>query len=408
MTAKTRALAEIGEEDIARAEMDRLSAERRNILLGMRRAGALSRFVAAAKQALGNPDPYGLAALDARLATLSARLRKPARRVNPNQSARLETEPALSPIDLTPVDEIGARSAWRPRRRNAMRPPNLPGRKPERAYLCLSTSAASRLKHLPDLERERDGGWSVPIALRDDPDFNADLASAGGAFCFASAPAIVPLRPHLIPSSSWGSSLANIAANWRDIKAPHIAARGGSCAVCGCVPVRRLPDCHEIWTYRMPEADAGGIKEPGLQTLIGLESVCEDCHEIFHLSLATARGRGEIAAVRLAALNQWNAAELEAGLDTIMRSWERRSEIDWILDLSFLGDRPVVLKSDWKATGDGWLTGGRFGSRTRIVGARVLGNDGAALPFDDASRVRKRFSHVPTGFRDMDPDRLLG
>lgn len=129
----------------------------------------------------------------------------------------------------------------------------------------------------------------------------------------------------LIPSSSWGSSLANLLTkkSWDTLRHPLIEKNNHVCQLCGCK--KKVLDVHEVWSYDFPkqeDLDQASANENitafGLQTLQGLMTICKKCHECFHLGLALVNGRLDIALERLAGLNCWDGEQVNDYYHTVV------------------------------------------------------------------------------------------
>jgi hypothetical protein len=197
------------------------------------------------------------------------------------------------------------------------------------------------------------------------------------------------IRPDLIPLSSWGSSLFNLLTkrSWDTIRLPVIRAHGRVCQLCGAR--EGWMECHEIWAYAMPPKSAphGSF---GVQRLIGLSSLCQGHHEMFHMGRARMVNTSDAVKARLIAVNGWSSAEFAAYDADQVRLGLARSDVLWALDMSLVGgDAPLIIKPGWKADGDGALTssspyGGQ--SVTMILGAAYV-IDGQVMPAIDPAQA---------------------
>lgn len=182
---------------------------------------------------------------------------------------------------------------------------------------------------------------------------------------------LVPQVVDLIPSSSWFASLANmlVASSWSSLRDPVIRGHGG-CEECG---VRSGLEGHETWSYD---------DVLGRQTLIGIRSLCFQCHETQHLGRANVNGRFERVFDRLCRMNRLEAWERPSFHDEIVKRWETRSKREWDLDLVVDDDMILELKSSIIYGGDNWIVQPANARRgevaSRIVNAQVL-TDGKRL-----------------------------
>jgi len=181
-------------------------------------------------------------------------------------------------------------------------------------------------------------------------------ATTAKGFGADKPPARSGIRPDLIPMSSWGSSLANLLtrASWDSIRQPVLRATN-ACRVC-CDLTAPL-ECHEIWSYALPPPDAvpGTV---GVQRLLGLAALCEDCHAMFHMGRARVIGTFQLVKQRLMRVNQWSQAEFTAYEVEQEELGEKRSAVSWALDVSHLAGCPrLVIKSTWSLHAEGYLVG---------------------------------------------------
>lgn len=173
---------------------------------------------------------------------------------------------------------------------------------------------------------------------------------------------VVPEVPDLIPQSSWHSSLANLLTktSWDDLAAPFFE-RWGGCEECG---IKAHIECHEKWEYEEPT---------GMQFLVGLRSLCRDCHMTQHLGLAGEQGRLDRVIGRAGMINRLYEDELQEFYDQSMARWRHRSGRRWTLGLEGIADRVLRLKGNVIQTDDNTVQADRAGKiiQTRIVGMRI-------------------------------------
>lgn len=129
------------------------------------------------------------------------------------------------------------------------------------------------------------------------------------------------LVPELVPSPLWGRSAARLlpTADWRRVRARHLAAVGPACEVCGRRQDKGLV-CHERWLHDRPPT----------ALLAALRMQCRMCDLATHVGLADSRGRGEPARIQLARVNRISRAEVEL---LIEGAYERHAALsartDW-------------------------------------------------------------------------------
>lgn len=133
----------------------------------------------------------------------------------------------------------------------------------------------------------------------------------------------------LVPSSSWYDNLRSRLpkAEWDRLRKAAYAAAGHKCEVCGGKGRRWPVEAHEIWEY--DEATR-------VQRLAGLVALCPSCHEVKHFGRAQSVGRGDDALDHLMRVNRWTEKQAWAHIEESFAVWERRSSVQWTLDLSWI------------------------------------------------------------------------
>ncbi len=62
--------------------------------------------------------------------------------------------------------------------------------------------------------------------------------------------------------------------------------------------------------------------------------ICPACHEVKHIGLAQVRGRMEQAIAHMCKVNGCGRMEACEVLETVINEWNRRSTMQWVLDLT--------------------------------------------------------------------------
>lgn len=171
---------------------------------------------------------------------------------------------------------------------------------------------------------------------------------------FVARRSIKPLFGDLIPYSSWASNLARLLTrnSWDRIRRPIIEASGYRCEICGAKESGKEIDCHEQWEYHEPIFDG----KRGVQKLIGLWAMCSDCHATQHLGRSNSNGRGSEALDRLRRIGRMSERETQAYRAFVFDRWERRSKVNWVLDVSSVsGPEPLIVHSAWTLDEEGFL-----------------------------------------------------
>lgn len=95
------------------------------------------------------------------------------------------------------------------------------------------------------------------------------------------------------------------------------------CEICGKFTLNL--DCHEVWEYKN-----------NIQKLIDLVALCKRCQEVKHFGLAEIKGRRQQALKHLIKINNISEKEAEQHIKSEFDLWEKRSQQNWKLDISFL------------------------------------------------------------------------
>lgn len=135
------------------------------------------------------------------------------------------------------------------------------------------------------------------------------------------------LLVELVPSTSWGDNLRSRLPRkvWDRLRREQYAQANRTCEVCDN-RVRRL-ECHERWHYN---------DQTFVQTLLGLEALCFQCHRVRHLGFAFTQGKQLDALIWLTVVNDWLPEDLREYVDGVFDEHAKRSQHPWTLDLSWL------------------------------------------------------------------------
>jgi ribosomal protein L28 len=179
----------------------------------------------------------------------------------------------------------------------------------------------------------------------------------------------VPFHADMIPSTSFGASLANLLTpgSWKAIRKPFFQSAGYVCQICGESdgPV----EGHEVWRFFDGHQDCNGWALQRLETILCL---CRSCHQMFHLGLGAISGQSNEIGERVRDVNEWTAREYQAYVDAVSRQHVKRSRRRWTLDLSSLGGQAALeLKITWTEASASTLRAMTKSGKTdtRLVGA---------------------------------------
>lgn len=137
------------------------------------------------------------------------------------------------------------------------------------------------------------------------------------------------LTIELVPHSAWYKNVrSNVSKEeWDRVRKIVFERAGSVCEICGGRGARWPVECHEVFEYD----DARKF-----QKLARLLALCPECHEVKHIGLAGVRGRYQAALAHLARVNGWSLDDARHYVEVCFEVWQRRSQHQWTLDLSYL------------------------------------------------------------------------
>jgi hypothetical protein len=149
----------------------------------------------------------------------------------------------------------------------------------------------------------------------------------------------------MIPGPVWGSNVRSRVYRpvWDRLRRAVYAAAGNVCELCGGVGRRHPVECHEVWEYD---------ESRRVQRLVRLIALCPACHAVKHFGRMMKMGRAEEAVAHLMAVNGWDRETTLAHVEEAIRTWRRRSNWSWTVDLSALELSPEAFRPVEKKTRD--------------------------------------------------------
>jgi len=154
-----------------------------------------------------------------------------------------------------------------------------------------------------------------------------------------ASPPEVPRKPlviELVPAGSWGDNLRSrfTKARWDALRKAQYRRANYKCECCGESGVNQgyawPVECHEIWSYD---------ESTRIQKLEGLIALCPGCHRVKHsgrtISVDGPKGMEEVTH-RLMMVNRWSEKQAVQHITEAFSTWERRSALDWTLDITSL------------------------------------------------------------------------
>lgn len=135
------------------------------------------------------------------------------------------------------------------------------------------------------------------------------------------------LNIEMIPKTCWGRNVRKVVSydTWQKLR-DGFGVFTRNCALCGCEPRSPL-ELHEEWAYD---------DERRTQRLVALRPICSDCHSVIHFGKSVKEGEWPQAMEHLMKVNGWSEGQVKKHVEQAFEVWERRSKINYELDLSFL------------------------------------------------------------------------
>lgn len=131
----------------------------------------------------------------------------------------------------------------------------------------------------------------------------------------------------LVPSSSWGNNVRALLSpqQWKILGDIVRDRAWGVCQICGSSEGHL--DCHEIWHYN----DRNHI-----QTLEGLQAICEKCHMVKHMGLARVQKKDKQAIAHFMKVNGLSKQKARKLIDKAFQIYSNRCLYSWKLNVSIL------------------------------------------------------------------------
>lgn len=137
------------------------------------------------------------------------------------------------------------------------------------------------------------------------------------------------LEVELVPSTCWFSNLRSVLEpiQWNVVRRRCYRNAKYKCEICGGKGKKWPVECHEVWEYN-------DLKN--IQRLVRTIALCPDCHEVKHIGRASATNHLARALKHLYKVNQWTLQEAKNHVDVAFIVWEKRSQEQWTLDVSWV------------------------------------------------------------------------
>ena len=139
----------------------------------------------------------------------------------------------------------------------------------------------------------------------------------------------------LVPSSCWFTNVRWCVdqRDWGRLRNMINTRAGNRCEVCSGNSGGL--EAHERWSFD---------DRTMVQTLRRLVCLCADCHTVTHFGLAQVKGRDEEAFAHLRAVTGMSDREARNHVQDAFTVWERRSHVDWTLDLGILTGAGITVQ----------------------------------------------------------------
>lgn len=138
------------------------------------------------------------------------------------------------------------------------------------------------------------------------------------------------LKLALIPASSFCVNLRKTMKpeEWRKLSREVRSKANRTCQYCGWqedYDTQEYTHLHEVWEFD---------EKNQVQKLVGFECICPTCHNVHHWGFAQVSGVDMDKLLKHACkVNGCSALEFKKHIEESFQEWNRRSEIDWQVDL---------------------------------------------------------------------------
>lgn len=142
----------------------------------------------------------------------------------------------------------------------------------------------------------------------------------------------VVLLPELIPYSMHGKNVRAVlsAEDWKELARIVYKEAGHHCEICGA---KGQMECHEIWDFNDKKL---------IQKLVGLITLCPDCHRVKHIGLARKMGWFGDALDHMAKVNRISKKKAKKYIEYAEMEVKKRKE-EYDLDLTYLNKLKKIL-----------------------------------------------------------------
>lgn len=138
----------------------------------------------------------------------------------------------------------------------------------------------------------------------------------------------------LVPRTCWFTNVRSqvSVSDWDILRKEAYKKHNYKCSICH---MKGRMEAHEIWHYD---------DKNKIQKLFEITSVCNKCHQLYHLGFASINGNFNKCKTWLKKLNNWTEEEVEEYINIVFDIWNQRSNYNWNLDLSLLDNKRIPYK----------------------------------------------------------------
>lgn len=146
------------------------------------------------------------------------------------------------------------------------------------------------------------------------------------------------LLPELIPYSMHYKNVRAVLSpqEWQNVAKISYKNSKYRCDIC---KTKARLECHEIWHF-----DDKNL----VQKLVGLTSLCADCHRVKHIGLAKKMGHYKTTIKHMAKVNKVSVTKAERYVEYAETEVKKRKQ-EYALDLTYLNHYSQVLSRKYTA-----------------------------------------------------------
>ena len=140
----------------------------------------------------------------------------------------------------------------------------------------------------------------------------------------------------LVPATSWANNVRTILTKkqWNLLKQIIGSQAYYVCQICGGTGPKHPVEIHEVWSYD---------DKKNIQKLEKMIALCPSCHRVKHYGFAKVKGLEKQALKHFMKINKLDKQVAQQYIDQAFVEWEKRSQKNWILDLSYLKEFGIII-----------------------------------------------------------------